>query len=177
MNIKGTKSEENIKSAFAGESMARSKYLFFAEAAKAEGNADAQALFERMAKNELAHAKLWFKLINDGLGNTDDNLTAAAQGENYEWRSMYPDFAKQARADGLEDLALMFEKVAEIESTHERTFLEAFIKNQTQSGKKPEIQAPTKPTPAYRCMFCGMESENPLDVCPVCQAIGAFEKL
>ncbi|MEG2404109.1 MAG: ferritin family protein [Oscillospiraceae bacterium] len=181
MNIKGTKSEQNIKAAFAGESQARARYTFFAEAAKAEGNAEVEQLFERMAKNELAHARMWFKLLHDGLGESASNITEAAAGENTEWQSMYPGFAKDARAEGLEDLATMFEKVAEIESSHERTFLQAFIKLASEKGLpkakvQEKVQEPVA-EPLYRCQFCGMGSDKPLDVCPVCQAIGAFERI
>lgn len=176
MNIKNTKSEENINAAFAGESMARSKYLFFAQQAKAEGHDTECALFERMAQNELAHAKLWFSLLNPDKGTTADCLTKAAAGEHGEWADMYPSFAAQAREDGLEDLAIMFEKVAGIESLHERTFLQALVDLSAETGKGVEVTVPENSAMAYRCMFCGMESENPLDVCPVCQAIGAFEK-
>ena len=183
MQFKGTKSEENIKAAFAGESQARSRYVFFAEAARAEGNTEIADLFERMAKNELAHARLWFKLLHDGLGDSGANLLESAAGENSEWQSMYPDFAKQARADGCEELAVLFEKVAGIEATHERTFLESYVKLAKEGGiKAPKPVAPTPvpetaEKPAYRCQFCGVTSENPVDVCPVCQAIGAFEKV
>ena len=96
--LKGTKSEENVKIAFAGESQARSKYIYFAEAARKEGNEKMAELFEKMATNELSHARIWFNLIQ-GTGSTQENLLNAAQGENYEWKSMYPDFAEQARAE------------------------------------------------------------------------------
>lgn len=180
MDFKGTKSEENIKSAFAGESQARNRYTYFAAQARAEGNKEIAELFDKMAENEMTHAKIWFKLMNNGLGNSVENLQAAANGENYEWQEMYPDFAEQAREDGFEELAVMFERVAAIESDHERRFLEAYIKLQKEQGHKLDTTnlqevSKTKPEITYRCMFCGAVSENRLDVCPVCEAIGAFE--
>lgn len=169
MNIKGTKSEENIKKAFAGESQARNKYTFYAEQAKREGNKEISELFERMAKNELMHAKIWFKCLNQ-IGSSEQNIMDASKGESYEWKMMYPEFAKQAREEGLEELAQMFERVAEIEKTHDVAFLEALAKIK---GTREEREEASRPV--YRCMFCGKESQSRLDVCPVCQAIGASE--
>lgn len=169
MNIKGTKSEANIKKALFGESLARNKYTYFAQKAKEEGNEEMAHLFERMATNEMNHAKIWFKVINQ-IGTTNDNLKEAASGEYDEWTSMYPSFAQTAREEGLEELAMMFEKVAEIEKDHERQFLLAFAKN--SNIKKEE----TKTKKGYRCMFCGASFEHRPDVCPVCEAIGSFEE-
>ncbi len=193
--LKGTKSEENVKIAFAGESQARSKYIYFAEAARKEGNEKMAELFEKMATNELSHARIWFNLIQ-GTGSTQENLLNAAQGENYEWKSMYPDFAEQARADGLPELAKIFEMVANIEKNHERTFMEEYVKAYAEAPASPSVEAaaekleeeelevreqeetagPVK-APTHRCMFCGYLADQRLDVCPLCQAIGAFEKI
>ncbi|MEG1448913.1 MAG: rubrerythrin family protein, partial [Oscillospiraceae bacterium] len=142
MNIKGTKSEENIKKALFGESVARNKYTYFAQKAKEEGNETMANLFERMATNEMNHAKIWFKVLN-GIGTTNDNLKTAATGEYEEWTSMYPSFAKTAREEGLEDLAKMFEKVAEIEKDHERQFLLAFAKNSNLNNEEPKPKKDT----------------------------------
>lgn len=175
MDIKGTKSEQNVMAAFAGESQARNKYTYFAAEARKEGHEDIAELFERMADNETEHAKIWFKLLNGGLGNVNDNLQAAASGENYEWKSMYPGFAADARAEGNEILAMMFEKVASIESDHERRFLEAFLAYKENLSADVVPMHPKSDAPRYRCAFCGATSDSPLDVCPLCEAIGAFE--
>lgn len=188
MNLKGTKSEANVRAAFAGESQARNKYTYYALQAQSEGHEDMAQLFQKMADNEREHAKIWFKILNDGLGDTGKNLQDAAMGENYEWKSMYPEFAAQAKADGLDVLANMFEKVAAIENDHERRFLEAFLKFKTQNNTKvvPEAVPALEKLKAqasealeekksYRCMFCGDMETKALDVCPVCEAIGAYE--
>lgn len=174
MDFSGTRTEENIKAAFAGESQARNRYTYFAAQAHNEGNQEIADLFERMAKNELTHAQLWFKIMNHGLGDSLTNLQQAAAGENYEWLEMYPQFAEDAREEGFEEIAELFEKVASIESDHEHTFLRAFVKMQSASNGTPHVEAPVK-KPAYRCMFCGATSETYQDVCPVCEAIGAYE--
>lgn len=189
MNIIGTESEKNVVAAFIGESQARNKYTYFALQARAEGHDEIGELFEKMADNEREHAKIWFKIMNSGLGTTDSNLITAAQGENSEWKSMYPDFAKQARADGLEVLATMFEKVAAIENDHEKRFLEAYLamnsaNNPTKTTREPvkfstenaANNAPEK-TMYFRCAFCGASSETRLDACFVCEAIGAYEPI
>lgn len=195
MNYKGTKSEQNMKAALTGESLARNKYTYYAVQARHEGYDDVADFFDKMADNEREHAKIWFKMLNDGLGETSANLQDAAAGENYEWKSMYPQFAADARAEGFETLATMFEKIAAIENDHEKRFLEAFLKFKiSHNGAKPqEIHkaAPASPSNVsaaeqashrvssdnskYRCMFCGHLEEKRLDVCPVCEAIGAFE--
>jgi len=177
MNVKGTASEKNILAAFAGESQARNRYTYFAEAARKEGNEEVGELFERMAKNELAHAKIWFTMLNPTKSSAE-NLVTAAMGEGYESRDMYPKFAEQARQDGLPELAAMFEKVGEIERSHEKTFMEMLSKlTGTAAPVVEENEVAPLPKANYRCMFCGNESVDRPDVCPVCQAIGAFEKI
>ena len=114
MELKGSKTEANLNTAFAGESMARNKYDYFASAAKKEGYELISAIFSETAHNEKEHAKIWFKLINDGIGTTVDNLKAAAAGENYEWTEMYAEFAKTAKEEGFDKIAYLFEKVADI---------------------------------------------------------------
>lgn len=197
MEFKGTKSEENLKAALAGESLARNKYTYYALQAIIEGHDDIAEFFEKMANNEKEHAKIWFKMLYGGLGETSANLRDAASSENYEWKSMYPGFAADARADGLEMLAAMFEKVAAIENDHERSFLEKFLQFKTGSSVETHLNIPNKSsaserpvshveetsnvtasgTEKYRCMFCGNLEETRLDVCPVCGAIGAFERV
>lgn len=186
MNFKGTQSEINVKAAFAGESQARNKYTYFAAEARKEGQEDIAILFEKMADNEREHAKIWFKLLNDGFGDVATNLQDAAKGENYEWTSMYPQFAEQARADGLELLATMFERVSAIETDHERRFLETLIAFKTKQSNTKTSTAPKQTTSAgqpvqagkpYRCMFCGHSEATRPDVCPVCEAIGSFESV
>lgn len=173
MQIKGTKSEQNILAAFAGESQARNKYTYFAERARAEGHSDTAELFDKMAENEKEHAKIWFKLLS-GVGGTTENVQNAAAGENGEWQDMYPRFAKEAREEGLEMLAKMFEQVAGIEKTHEERFLKEYARLADKSGT-----AKIETRLVFRCMFCGyiheVDGNEPPAVCPLCQAIGAFE--
>lgn len=183
MDFKGTQTEKNIQAAFAGESQARNRYTYYAEQARKEGRKEVAELFEKMATNELAHARIFFKLMSGGLGSSETNLIQAASGEGYEWQKMYPDFAAQARADGLGEIATVFEKVAEIERQHEQTFLKTLEDLTRGSGEAPApareetFAAAAKAAPAYRCVFCGYTSDSYLDVCPVCEAIGAFEKI
>jgi len=122
MNLKGSKTLENLEYAFAGESMARNKYTYFASKARKDGFNQIAAIFEETANNEKEHAKLWFKLINDGIGTTAENLLAAAQGENEEWTEMYAGFAKTAREEGFTKIAELFEGVAAIEKEHEERY-------------------------------------------------------
>lgn len=122
MNLKGSKTEKNLEAAFAGESMARNKYTYYASKAKKDGYVQISKIFEETAANEKEHAKIWFKLLNDGIGSTPENLTAAASGENYEWTDMYPTFAKEAREEGFDEIAALFEQVAEIEKHHEERY-------------------------------------------------------
>ena len=118
---KGTKTEQNLHTAFAGESQARNKYTYFASKAKKDGYNQISAIFEETAKNEMEHAKLWFKHLN-GIGNTYENLLSAAAGENEEWTEMYRVMAQEARAEGFEAIARQFEGVAAIEKVHEERF-------------------------------------------------------
>ena len=133
MNLKGTKTEANLMAAFAGESQARTKYTFYASKARKEGYQQIAALFEETANNEKEHAKIWFKLLHDGIGDTMENLKDAAAGENYEWIDMYAKFAKEAREEGFESIATLFEGVAKIEKEHERYL--ALLKN-IERGKE-----------------------------------------
>lgn len=162
-DLKGTKTEKNLLEAFAGESMARNKYTYFASKAKKDGYVQIAEIFEETSRNEREHAKMWFKLIA-GIGTTQENLKAAASGENDEWTSMYPEFARIAREEGYEPIARMFEAVAAVEKEHEARYL-ALLKNVEEGRvfvKDGEVY--------WQCLNCGAivkASEAP-DVCPVC---------
>ncbi|MBR7183584.1 MAG: rubrerythrin family protein, partial [Alistipes sp.] len=121
-DLKGTRTEQNLWTAFAGESQARNKYTYFASKAKKEGFVQIAKLFEETAANEKEHAKIWFKLLN-GIGDTAANLKSAAEGENYEWTDMYATFAKEAREEGFVEIAALFDGVAKIEKAHEERYL------------------------------------------------------
>ena len=123
MNLKGTKTEANLMTAFAGESQARNKYTYYASRARKDGYVQIAKLFEETANNEKEHAKIWFKLLHDGeVPSTEVNLQDAADGENYEWTDMYATMAKEAREEGFTEIAILFEKVAAIEKMHEERY-------------------------------------------------------
>ncbi len=162
-DLKGSKTEANLNYAFAGESMARNKYTYFATAEKKEGYEQIAALFLETSENEKEHAKLWFKKLN-GIGCTMDNLAAAAAGEHGEWTSMYPTMAEEAREEGFYEIALMFEKVAEIENSHEQRYLQLLenVKNEKVFAKGNSNE--------WICRNCGHihTGEEAPNVCPVC---------
>ena len=162
---KGTKTEENLKKAFAGESEARNKYTYFASKAKKDGYEQIAAIFEETAGNEKEHAKMWFKELNGGsVPSTIDNLRAAADGENYEWTDMYAEFAKTAREEGFDELAKKFEAVAEIEKHHEERY-RALLKNIEDS------KVFSKDGDAiWVCRNCGhiVVGKKAPETCPVC---------
>ena len=163
MNLKGTKTEQNLMAAFAGESQARNKYTYFASVAKKEGFEQIAAIFQRTADNEKEHAKMWFKALGE-LGNTAQNLLAAAEGENYEWTDMYDTFAKEADEEGFTELAEKFRAVAAIEKTHEERY-RALLSN-VEMQKVFEKSEETM----WECRNCGhlvMGKKAP-DICPVC---------
>ena len=120
--LKGTKTEANLQAAFAGESQARNKYTYYASKAKKEGYNQISAIFEETANNEKEHAKIWFKLLHDGMPDTAANLVDAAEGESYEWTEMYPTFAKEADEEGFTEIARLFRAVADIEKEHEERY-------------------------------------------------------
>jgi rubrerythrin len=163
MELKGSKTEQNLLTAFAGESQARNKYSYFASTAKKEGYEQIGEIFQLTADNEKEHAKIWFKLLN-GIGSTAENLKAAAEGEHYEWTDMYKDFAKEAEQEGFTDIARLFSMVAEIEKHHEERYL-GLLKNIEdgmvfkKTGKK-----------VWMCRNCGhiYIGEDAPDQCPVC---------
>ena len=121
-SLKGTKTEQNLQTAFAGESQAHTKYLYYASKAKKDGYVQMAAIFEETARNEKEHAKIWFKLLHDGMPDTPANLADAAAGENYEWTDMYAGFAREAREEGFDAIAATFELVAAIEKEHEERY-------------------------------------------------------
>lgn len=164
MNLKGTQTEKNLQTAFAGESQARNKYTYFASKAKKEGYEQIAAIFEETANNEKEHAKLWYKLLNDGVGTTAENLKAAAEGENYEWTDMYAGFAKTAREEGFEAIAKLFEGVAEVEKHHEERYRK-LLKN-----IEDKVVFSSEGDAIWQCRNCGhivIGKEAP-SVCPVC---------
>ena len=128
MDLKGSKTEANLQAAFAGESQARNKYTYYASAARKEGLVQIAKLFEETARNEQEHAKIWFKLLHNGIADTATNLEDAAAGEHYEWTDMYANFAKDAKAEGFDKIAFLFEAVAKIEKEHEERYLK-LLKN------------------------------------------------
>ena len=163
MNLKGTKTEQNLMTAFAGESQARNKYTYFASVAKKEGYEQIAEIFLKTAENEKEHAKLWFKALGE-LGDTAKNLAAAAEGENYEWTDMYDKFAKEAEEEGFKTLAYQFRAVAAIEKAHEERY-RALLSN-VEMQKVFEKAEETM----WECRNCGhlvMGKKAPA-VCPVC---------
>lgn len=164
-DLKGTKTEVNLMTAFAGESQARNKYTYFASKAKKDGYVQIANIFEETANNEKEHAKLWFKLLEGGsIKDTISNLEAAAAGENYEWTEMYATFAKEAREEGFDDIAYLFEGVAAIEKEHEERYKKflANIKNGLVFERDRDV--------VWHCNNCGhtVKGKNAPDVCPVC---------
>ena len=162
--LKGTKTEANLQAAFAGESQARNKYTYYASKAKKDGYVQIAAIFEETANNAKEHAKMWYKLLNDGIGSTEENLKDAAEGENYEWTDMYAGFAKEAREEGFEEIAALFEGVAAIEKEHEERYrkLLANIEGRLVFSKDGDT--------IWQCANCGhicVGKEAP-EVCPVC---------
>ncbi|MBR2025493.1 MAG: rubrerythrin family protein [Clostridia bacterium] len=164
MELKGSKTEKNLMTAFSGESEARNKYTYYASKAKKDGYVQIAKIFEETAANEKEHAKIWFKLLKDGIGATDVNLKDAADGENYEWTEMYPTFAKEAREEGFEHIAYLFEQVAKIEKEHEERYkklLENIEGGLVFSRDNDCI---------WQCSNCGhiVVGKKAPEVCPVC---------
>ena len=164
MELKGSKTEANLWTAFAGESQARNKYTYFASQAKKDGYEQISAIFQETADNEKEHAKLWFKALG-GIGSTADNLAAAAAGEHYEWTDMYAQMAKTAEEEGFLALAAQFEGVAKIEKTHEERYLKRL-----DNLKKGEVFHKGEKV-MWFCRNCGHVeiAENAPAVCPVCK--------
>jgi len=169
--LKGTKTEQNLMTAFAGEAQARTKYTYYASQAKKEGYEQLSAIFMETAENEKEHAKLWFKALHGGaIGTTAENLKDAAAGENYEWTDMYKRFAEDARAEGFTELAAAFEMVGRVEKEHEERYLK-LLKN-LEEGKVFLKDG----TVAWKCRNCGhihIGASAP-SVCPVCKHPQAY---
>ena len=164
MELKGSKTEANLQAAFAGESQARNKYTYFASKARKDGYVQIAEIFEETANNEKEHAKMWYKLLNNGIGTTEENLLAAAEGENYEWTDMYATFAKEAREEGFDHIAVLFEKVADIEKEHEERYrkLLSNVKGGLVFSRDNEM--------VWVCSNCGHVHVGKAapQVCPVC---------
>ena len=166
MELKGTKTEANLRAAFAGESQAHTKYQYYASKAKKDGFVQIGTLCEETAKNEKEHAKIWFKLLHGGaVPGTVENLTDAADGENYEWTDMYAQFAKEAKEEGFADIAFLFEKVGEIEKQHEERYRRLLANIQegivfSRDGDR-----------IWECSNCGHIVVGPKapELCPVCK--------
>ncbi|MBP5703262.1 MAG: rubrerythrin family protein [Paludibacteraceae bacterium] len=160
----GTQTEKNLEAAFAGESMARNKYTYFASRAKKDGFEQIAAIFQQTADNEKEHAKMWFKELHNGMPSTSENLLAAAEGENYEWTDMYENFAKTAEEEGFKELAAKFRLVAAIEKRHEERY-RALLKNieTAQVFEKSEIKV-------WECRNCGhiVVGTKAPEICPTC---------
>ena len=171
MELKGSKTEKNLMEAFAGESQARNKYTYFASKAKKEGYEQIAAIFQETADNEKEHAKMWFKLLHGGeVPTTAENLLAAAEGENFEWTDMYDKFAKEAKAEGFDDVAFMFESVGIIEKRHEERFKKLLqnIKDGLVFSKDGDA--------IWKCRNCGhiVIGKQAPELCPVCKHAKAF---
>ena len=171
MELKGSKTEKNLLEAFAGESQARNKYTYFASQAKKQGYEQIARLFTITADNEKEHAKIWFKLLHGGkVPDTSDNLIAAAGGEHYEWTEMYRQFAEDAKAEGFNDIALLFENVARIEKHHEERYL-ALLKNINDGAVFKKNGAV-----GWICLNCGFvhNGADAPEKCPVCDHPKAY---
>ena len=167
--LKGSKTEQNLWTAFAGESQARNKYTYFASKAKKEGYVQIAAIFEETAANEKEHAKIWFKLLG-GIGTTAENLEAAAQGENAEWTDMYAKMAQEAREEGFLDIAFLFEAVGKIEKEHEERYrrLLANLEGGLVFSREGDM--------IWQCANCGhiCVGRQAPEVCPVCRHPQAY---
>ena len=166
MELKGSKTEQNLMAAFAGESQARNKYSYFASKAKKDGYEQIAAIFEETANNEKEHAKMWFKLLEGGsIKSTEENLKAAAEGENYEWTDMYVGFAETAKEEGFDHIAFLFSEVAKIEKEHEERY-KKLLKN-----IEDEVVFSNDGDTIWVCRNCGhvVVGKKAPKVCPVCE--------
>ena len=166
MELKGSKTEQNLMAAFAGESQARNKYTYFASKAKKDGYEQIAAIFEETANNEKEHAKMWFKLLEGGsVKSTPENLKAAAEGENYEWTDMYAGFAEVAKEEGFDHIAFLFSEVAKIEKEHEERY-KKLLKN-----IEDELVFSNDGDTIWVCRNCGhvVVGGKAPKVCPVCE--------
>ena len=171
MELKGSKTEQNLAAAFAGESQARNKYTYFASKARKEGFNQIGDIFEESANNEKEHAKIWFKILHgDAVPDTIENLKAAADGENFEYTEMYPGFAEEAKEEGFTKIAALFELVAKIEKEHEQRYLTLLenLKNGAVYAKASKVK--------WICSNCGheLEAEKAPEICAVCSHPQAY---
>lgn len=170
MELKGSKTEQNLMNAFAGESQARNKYTYYASKAKKDGYVQIANIFQETADNEKEHAKIWFKLLHGGMPDTMENLKDAAAGENYEWTDMYANMAKEAREEGFDQIAYLFEEVAKIEKEHEERYrkLLANIEGDLVFSKDGDV--------IWQCSNCGhiCVGKKAPEVCPVCNHPQAY---
>lgn len=173
MNLKGSKTEQNLATAFSGESQARNKYTYFASKAKKDGYEQIAEIFTETANNEKEHAKLWYKILAGGIGTTEENLLSAAEGENYEWTEMYAQFAKEAREEGFDDIAAQFEGVAAVEKAHEERYrkLLANVKEGIVFSRDGDM--------IWECGNCGHIhfGKNAPQLCPVCKHPQGYFKI
>lgn len=170
-DLKGTKTEKNLQEAFAGESMARNKYSYFASKAKKDGFVQMAAIFEETANNEKEHAKLWYKYLHGGaVPTTEANLEDAANGENYEWTDMYARMAKEAREEGFDEIAAKFEGVAAIEKEHEERYRKLLQNLRDKKVFSKDGDA------VWQCANCGhiVIGKDAPEICPVCEHSQAF---
>ncbi|MCM1368463.1 MAG: rubrerythrin family protein [Roseburia sp.] len=163
-NLKGTKTEENLMTAFSGESMARNKYDYYASKAKKDGYEQIASIFAETAANEKEHAKIWFKLLHNGVADTLTNLKDAADGEHFEWTDMYKTFAEEADSEGFTQIAELFRKVAAIEKTHEERYVKLAANIEKNEVFKKGVKV------VWVCMNCGhmVVGDAAPEVCPVC---------
>jgi rubrerythrin len=185
MGIKGSRTEQNLLKAFAGESQARNRYMFFSSVAKKEGYEQIRALFEETANNEQEHAKVFFKHLEGGdaeitasypagrIGTTAENLLAAAEGEKMEWGTLYPDFAQVADEEGFADVATSFREIGDVEKHHEERYRKLLAN--VEGGRVFKREAPVR----WKCRNCGYVHEGPEapDVCPACKHPRAYYEL
>ncbi len=174
MELKGSKTESNLKTAFAGESEARNKYTYYASVAKKEGYEQIAALFLETAGNEKEHAKIWFKLLHGGtVPTTAENLLDAAMGENYEWTDMYANFAKEAKEEGFDRIAYLFEAVAKIEKEHEERYRQLLENVKTGAVFSKEEES------VWQCENCGHRhvGKDAPGLCPVCNHPQSYFRL
>ncbi len=173
MNLKGSKTEKNLATAFAGESQARNKYTYFASKAKKDGYEQIAEIFTETANNEKEHAKMWYKLLAGGIGTTEENLLSAAEGENYEWTEMYAQFAQEAREEGFTEIAYQFDAVAAIEKAHEERYrkLLANVKEGLVFSRDGDM--------IWECGNCGHIhfGKKAPQLCPVCKHPQAYFKI
>ena len=164
MELKGSKTEKNLMAAFAGETQARTKYHYYASKAKEDGYCHIAKIFEETAANEMAHAKVWFKLLKGGMPTTLDNLKDGASGEDYEWSEMYKEFEQTAREEGFDNIARLFKEVGEIEKSHLDRYNQLIkdVENNEVFNKQTEV--------SWKCTNCGHihRGMSAPDVCPVC---------